>query len=238
MIVTSASRVQELLDAAPQVAYAAMNEYPSWNKETATDLLAREKAAEWVARALDVVLYSDLRVHIAGHSWGTDERTLIYPAGEETWWTAVVRHDGCVCASSEPIPSERVADVLVLHGSTATRWKCTKSPAYSSNPFGEVGAPEGDMDRRHVYFIEGRDTGNIKIGLSGDVDRRFRQLCNASSEPLELIGYIPRAGRAVERRFHDRFAKQRMHGEWFSYSLDLYGAAVDAIHEAFVKDLA
>lgn len=65
-----------------------------------------------------------------------------------------------------------------------------------------------------VYFIEASAVGAIKIGASGDLERRFRHLCVGSPTPLTLLLAIP-GTLGDERRLHSMFAAERAHGEWF-----------------------
>lgn len=69
-----------------------------------------------------------------------------------------------------------------------------------------------------VYFIRSTRTGCIKIGFSFDPNQRIREL--STSEPVELLGYIT-GGTDAERRLHDRFSADRVHGEWFTPSESL-----------------
>ena len=71
-----------------------------------------------------------------------------------------------------------------------------------------------------VYFIrEGRD-GPIKIGYSVDVAVRLSTLQSSSSRTLVLLGVVP-GGAERERQLHDRFAGERIRGEWFEASVAL-----------------
>ena len=65
-----------------------------------------------------------------------------------------------------------------------------------------------------VYFIRA-ETGQIKIGISYDPVGRLHDLRGASPVPLKLLGAIP-GGIEQEIALHKRFAKQRLHGEWFA----------------------
>lgn len=66
-----------------------------------------------------------------------------------------------------------------------------------------------------VYFIESSDDGLIKIGQSGDPERRLRSLQTGSWQKLSILGTVP-GGRSEERAWHDRFHFARVPGgEWF-----------------------
>jgi excisionase family DNA binding protein len=65
-----------------------------------------------------------------------------------------------------------------------------------------------------VYFVRGRATGLVKIGQTNDVDRRLRALQANSPDALELLGVI-RSSEFQEAELHGRFARFRLHNEWF-----------------------
>lgn len=71
-----------------------------------------------------------------------------------------------------------------------------------------------------VYFIQGDNSGAVKIGITTDLDRRLRELQVATAETLAVIGQVP-GGREMERELHERFKDQRLTGEWFVPSGDL-----------------
>jgi hypothetical protein len=64
-----------------------------------------------------------------------------------------------------------------------------------------------------VYFLRARD-GRIKIGVSGDHEKRKQWLQNAHGEPLEVIAAIA-GGRALEQMLHVLFAEYRTNNEWY-----------------------
>ncbi len=65
-----------------------------------------------------------------------------------------------------------------------------------------------------VYFVEAE--GKIKIGHSVDVGERLRAI-RTSHPHATLLGTIP-GSEPEERELHDRFAPERVAGEWFSPS--------------------
>lgn len=65
-----------------------------------------------------------------------------------------------------------------------------------------------------IYFLQSGLIGAIKIGYSGDIEKRFKGLRYASAEPVHLLGWIY-GGPEAEGRLHERFAPYRQHGEWF-----------------------
>jgi hypothetical protein len=85
--------------------------------------------------------------------------------------------------------------------------------------FSEMAAATADFNEGrgacdgHVYFVGGEE-GPIKIGFSANLHARIRALKNSSSAPIRLLAATP-GGRDLERDYHDRFAADRQHGEWF-----------------------
>jgi hypothetical protein len=71
-----------------------------------------------------------------------------------------------------------------------------------------------------VYFISARDVDLVKIGCAFDPVRRFNHLRTASPIELTLEGAIP-GGYAKEHELHERFAKQRVRGEWFMITAEI-----------------
>lgn len=80
---------------------------------------------------------------------------------------------------------------------------------------------EGKRERvgGFVYAIRVRGFDLVKIGYSTAPTRRFVQLEAGSGMVggLDLILRVP-GSRRLERRLHDRFAAQRLFGEWFQLS--------------------
>jgi Meiotically up-regulated gene 113/Protein of unknown function (DUF3102) len=74
---------------------------------------------------------------------------------------------------------------------------------------GEGGAASGE-----VYFIEAVGADRVKIGVSQDVGKRFRQLAASFPGPLGLLGRVA-GGRARETSLHRRLANFHIGGEWF-----------------------
>jgi Meiotically up-regulated gene 113 len=71
-----------------------------------------------------------------------------------------------------------------------------------------------------VYLIRSGDTGPVKIGRASDVEVRRKQLQTSHPEPLRVIRAIE-GSHATERWLHDRFAEQRLRGEWFEFHADM-----------------
>lgn len=65
-----------------------------------------------------------------------------------------------------------------------------------------------------VYFLLA--DGVVKIGYSKDVKKRVIGMKTAFHGNAEIL-YVVRGGRSLERYLHERFAAQRLGGEWFRY---------------------
>ena len=65
---------------------------------------------------------------------------------------------------------------------------------------------------KHVYFFQGIDTNNVKIGVSKDAQSRLKAL--QTSEGLIMLKQI-RGDESLERQLHTKFGHLRLHGEWF-----------------------
>lgn len=65
-----------------------------------------------------------------------------------------------------------------------------------------------------VYFI-GHKEHAIKIGVTADLDQRFRAIQACSPVKLEIFATRP-GGEAREIAYHTQFSEHRLHGEWFT----------------------
>lgn len=73
-----------------------------------------------------------------------------------------------------------------------------------------------------VYFIACRSTRHCKIGFTkGEVEKRLRNLQTGSAGQLMIVSMQPGTVE-LERRLHERFASQCVHGEWFEMSGELF----------------
>lgn len=70
-----------------------------------------------------------------------------------------------------------------------------------------------------IYFAAA-DRGPIKIGRTANIASRFLRLQTGHAKPLRLLAAMP-GDAAVERELHERFADQRVHGEWFARCAEL-----------------
>jgi len=73
----------------------------------------------------------------------------------------------------------------------------------------------GRKRRRYVYFFQlGGTDGKIKIGIARDPGKRMASFKTHFDKPLKILGVIE-GNCKTERALHQRFADDRLHGEWF-----------------------
>ena len=78
-----------------------------------------------------------------------------------------------------------------------------------------------------VYFIEAIGTDMVKIGFTGNgVERRLAALQTSCPLPLRLLACV-QGTEQYERALHERFAAERVRGEWFHLRGDVR-AFIDA----------
>lgn len=73
---------------------------------------------------------------------------------------------------------------------------------------------------KQVYFLHAPSVNLLKIGVSGDPERRIGEVQWISPVDVELIGAMD-GGHDVEADLHRRFASVRHHGEWFHATPEL-----------------
>jgi hypothetical protein len=79
-----------------------------------------------------------------------------------------------------------------------------------------------------LYFVEEKNTGNIKIGrTSRPIEERMITLQTANSSALALLKCVP-ASPVEEVRLHARFRAAKVRGEWFRPTPELL-AYIDGI---------
>lgn len=82
-----------------------------------------------------------------------------------------------------------------------------------------------------VYLLSNRD-GLCKIGMTIDPITRIKEL-EREHGPLEQLALIETDDRyGTERHYHERFAKQRVHLEWFALSDDDIASIQDDMQKA------
>lgn len=118
---------------------------------------------------------------------------------------------------------ERTAEMVfdMVGVGTESYWKLIELIDWSSieSALRRKGQVSGDLSQEHgseshVYFIESKASGLIKIGRSINPAGRFSAIRTMSPEELSLLGSVPESVYS-EGELHKRFAKHRKHGEWF-----------------------
>lgn len=77
-----------------------------------------------------------------------------------------------------------------------------------------VDQASGRGTRGVCYFI-GAQSGPVKIGFTVDLKGRLAKLRASSPLPLEVLA-TRSGGEARESVYHEQFAADRLHGEWFA----------------------
>jgi hypothetical protein len=82
-----------------------------------------------------------------------------------------------------------------------------------------------------LYVIAADPSGPVKLGLSGNPEKRVRQLQTGSALPLVLF-HVEEVEtskvKIAERALHRLLGHKRMTGEWFNMSVDQ--AITEVVH--------
>lgn len=78
----------------------------------------------------------------------------------------------------------------------------------------------GMGELRVIYFLRSETDGYVKIGWTGDLNARRKDLQAASGHRLTLLRAFD-APRWAEVWLHERFSADRQTGEWFTYSSEM-----------------
>ena len=68
----------------------------------------------------------------------------------------------------------------------------------------------------NIYFIQSVLGGPVKVGLAANIETRLKTFQTGSPFPLRIVKSITGVKRQTEQELHRKFAKYRLHGEWFS----------------------
>lgn len=71
-----------------------------------------------------------------------------------------------------------------------------------------------------TYIIQAGPTGPVKIGRADDPEARLASLQTGQAEELRIIRLVD-TPYDCEAAFHERFAAQRLRGEWFRFDADM-----------------
>ena len=74
------------------------------------------------------------------------------------------------------------------------------------------------MNTTYIYAIT--NGTQIKIGYSGNVKRRLKQLNTGSADKLYILCTFI-GGRELEQEIHIKFGYNRINGEWFKVDQDM-----------------
>ncbi|MBI5959074.1 MAG: GIY-YIG nuclease family protein [Chloroflexi bacterium] len=76
----------------------------------------------------------------------------------------------------------------------------------------------------YVYFIHQPSPCCLKIGMTGNLRRRVKQILRGNPNRLFLEGAIEcpnmRTAKRIEEALHVQYGNYRLAGEWFSISLE------------------
>ena len=101
-------------------------------------------------------------------------------------------------------------------GNIIDAWGRTKKTLVNSIAALEQFDVPAEFCGMHVYAIVEKDTGNVKIGISADPERRLKELQTANSSELVLVATMPAIDRfKSETRAHLLNADNHIRGEWF-----------------------
>jgi hypothetical protein len=74
-----------------------------------------------------------------------------------------------------------------------------------------------DLPDMYVYAIQETDTGNIKLGISKNPQKRLKVLQIGNSSKLRLVAYKKAENRFKDEAYlHSLAAPLNLHGEWFN----------------------
>lgn len=162
----------------------------------------------------------------ADPEWRTDMAKRTSDAAAQVWCDELGRRR-CTAKSKQagrrckrrPIPG---GYVCVMHGGKIPQVQAAAARRLAAAEKESIATTRPwSQDVRwgwHLYIVRGRDTGRIKIGSSLNPQERLIALQTGCSEELELVTTRPMVHRQVEFAAHERFADERLHGEWFESS--------------------
>ncbi len=76
-----------------------------------------------------------------------------------------------------------------------------------------------EPEKSFLYVIAASENGPVKLGMSGNPERRLKQLQTGHAERLNLYHAEPvpeEKARIYERLLHKNIGHNRTHGEWFN----------------------
>jgi hypothetical protein len=93
------------------------------------------------------------------------------------------------------------------------------SPEETAERAPDASPCDGSIMDGYVYFIANEGRGVVKIGESGNVQKRLASMQTGHCDDLKIIGIIPAAfPLRLEGELHAKFHKDHIRGEWFALS--------------------
>jgi hypothetical protein len=77
-----------------------------------------------------------------------------------------------------------------------------------------------DDDIGVVYFLQGKIGGPVKIGWTLDMDNRLKQIQSYSPDKLTIV-WSTEGTRSKEAHYHRLLKSNRIHGEWFKFTIEV-----------------
>lgn len=126
----------------------------------------------------------------------------------------------------------KIIDFIKFNFSKPTYYTIEETEPLRKNPWITEDKPNISSIKPDVYFIQSEIGGPIKIGVSGNPQERMDSLQMYYPFKLLVIATIKEGGYKKESELHKRFAKYRLHGEWFDPVPEL----LDYINKNKLKD--
>lgn len=142
-------------------------------------------------------------------------------SGDENWLEGAtrLRHDDFISSMNWVTAASLVRPSL---GFPVSRKQVCQGWSLPSHPEDAPDLPRGKYPS--IYLVQAGEGGPVKIGVSTDVPSRIRSLQTGIPQPLILLATFPGC-RSKERRLHERLARYRIRGEWFSPAPEVLAAA-------------
>lgn len=169
-------------------------------------------------REANLSLFQKQQLGLFGHN-GDGSILDIEPSIHDGFWFVTKIETGIAEGLRKPIIASHINSVFELLGVNPKeyQWNIRPCPLRSHPPY-LADQKEKQSPPKSVYFIEGG--GLIKIGVAFMPEWRMEQLQAMSPVPLTLLAIAP-GGYELETKLHLKFAKSRVHGEWFRPTQEL-----------------
>lgn len=146
-----------------------------------------------------------------------NEITEILPSQLKDYWFVVKTNIEGQQFIKRPVAAHGIGIALKVLGCPNLNLTAFKTYA---RPMDEYTKPyyQGRLkkqEKTNIYFVQAVDGGLVKIGSAVNVNNRLKEHQCGSPLILQIIKVIPDVAIKFEKQLHKRFAKYRMHGEWF-----------------------